>query len=208
MKAIRNSLGRVQALFGCFLVAGLLAGGCQSEPPRYVEDPQISKAVQTVVDPLRVGDPIVVSFSSSSPLDPVLQTFKETIKEDQTITPPVVGSVVAAGRTLGELQKDLQDKYNKYYVNVTVTVVADNRYYYVTGEVRQPGPVPYLGETDIVKAIAAAKDFTDFANKKKVRLTRANGQSQIINVKKILDDPQFDVPIYPGDKIYVPRRYW
>ena len=194
-------------LFGFFLI-GVLLGGCQSQPPRFNEVPQVSEAVRTVVDPLRVGDPLVVSFSSSSPLDPVLQTFRETIKEDGTITPPVVGSVVAAGKTLGELQKDLQDKYNKYYVNVTVTVVADNRYYYVTGEVRKPGPEPYLGETDIIKAIAAAGDFTDFANKKKVRLTRASGQSQVINVKKILDDPQFDVPIYPGDKIYVPRRYW
>jgi protein involved in polysaccharide export with SLBB domain len=207
MKDLRNCAGRSRALLG-LLAAGFFMAGCQSQPPRFAEVPQVSEEVRTVVDPLRVGDPVTITFSSTSPLDPVLQPFKETIKEDGTITPPVIGSVVAAGRTLGDLQKDLQEKYNKYYNNVTVTVVAENRFYYVTGDVRKPGPEPYLGETDIIKAIAAAGDFTDFANKKKVRLTRANGQSQVINVKKILDDPQFDVPIYPGDKIYVPRRYW
>jgi polysaccharide export outer membrane protein len=185
-----------------------LWSGCQSQPPKFNEVPQVSEAVRTVVDPLRIGDPLTITFTSSSTVEPVLPPFKEAIKEDGAITPPVVGSVVAAGRTLGDLQKDLQEKYDKYYVNVRVIVVADSRFYYVTGEVRKPGPEPYLGETDIIKAIAAAGDFTDFANKKKVRLTRANGQSQVINVKKILDDPQFDVPIYPGDKIYIPRRYW
>ena len=207
MNSIWKSAGGAGVLSAVLVLGGLISG-CQSQPPKFNEVPQVSEAVRTVVDPLRVGDPLVISFSSSSPLDPVLQIFKESIKEDGTITPPVVGSVVAAGKTLGELQKDLQDKYSKYYVNVTVTVVSDNRYYYVTGDVRKPGPEPYLGETDIIKAIAAAGDFTDFARKNKVRLTRANGQSQIINVKKILDDPQFDVPIYPGDKIYVPRRFW
>jgi len=207
MKSTSKSAGKGGLLFGCFL-AGLLLGGCQSQPPRFNEVPQVSEAVRTVVDPLRVGDPLTITFTSSSSVEPVLPPFKEAIKEDGTITPPIVGSVVAAGRTLGDLQKDLQEKYDKYYVNMRVIVVAESRFYYVSGEVRKPGPEPYLGETDIIKAIAAAGDFTDFANKKKVRLTRASGQSQVINVKKILDDPQFDVPIYPGDKIYIPRRYW
>ena len=207
MKLIRNLAGKGGMLFA-FCFVGLLWSGCQSQPPKFNEVPQVSEAVRTVVDPLRIGDPLTITFTSSSTVEPVLPPFKEAIKEDGAITPPVVGSVVAAGRTLGDLQKDLQEKYDKYYVNVRVIVVADSRFYYVTGEVRKPGPEPYLGETDIIKAIAAAGDFTDFANKKKVRLTRANGQSQVINVKKILDDPQFDVPIYPGDKIYIPRRYW
>jgi protein involved in polysaccharide export with SLBB domain len=89
---------------------------------------------------------------------------------------------------------------------MTVTIIPADRFYYVTGEVKKPGPEPYLGETDIIKAISAALDFTDFGNKHKVRLTRANGQTQVINVQRILDDPQYDVPVYPGDKIYVPRR--
>jgi protein involved in polysaccharide export with SLBB domain len=65
-----------------------------------------------------------------------------------------------------------------------------------------------LGETDIVKAISAAGDFTDFANKRKVRLTTADGHTKIINVRKAIEDPQYDVPVYPGDKIFVPRRFF
>jgi len=58
----------------------------------------------------------------------------------------------------------------------------------------------------IVKAIAVAGGFTDFAKKTKVRLTRGS-HTEIINVEKAISDPRYDVPIFPGDKIFVPRRF-
>jgi polysaccharide export outer membrane protein len=158
-------------------------------------------------DKFRIGDQVLINFSGSVS-DLILQPHKEAIKEDGTITPPLVGSIVAAGRTPGDLQQELKERYDKLYRNLTVTVLPADRYYYVSGEVRKPGPEPYLGETDIIKAIAAAMDFTDFANKRKVTLTRANGQKETINVQKILNGKADDVPIYPGDKIVVKRRLW
>ena len=95
----------------------------------------------------------------------------------------------------------------KLYKNLTVTILTQARYYYVSGEVRKPGPEPYLGETDIIKAISAAGDFTDFASKRSVRVTRADGRTEVVNVRRAIDDPQYDVPIYPGDKIVVKRRW-
>jgi polysaccharide export outer membrane protein len=159
-----------------------------------------------VTDKFRIGDQVMINFSGSSGQDPPLQPHKEAVKEDGTITPPLVGSAVAAGKTPGELQTELQEMYKRLYKNLTVTVIPADRYYYVTGEVRKPGPEPYLGETDIIKAIAAAMDFTDYANKTKVRVVRANGQTEIVNVKKIQKGASIDVPIYPGDKIIVKRR--
>ena len=111
MKLSWNAVGKSRVLLRACWAGFLVLAGCQGEPPKFTEVPQVSEDVRTVVDPLRVGDPVVITFSSTSPLDPVLQAFKETIKEDGTITPPVVGSVVAAGKTLGDLQKELQEKY-------------------------------------------------------------------------------------------------
>lgn len=204
MKALRRFAGLGMAV-PVALLAGLLMSGCQSKPKPFVEVRGVTDAPRKIIDFFQVGDQVMVTFSGASSLDTPIQPYRDTVKDDGTITPPNLKPVVAAGKTPGQVQKELQEKYNELYQHLTVIVIPTDRFYYVTGEVKAPGPRPYLGETDIIKAISAAGDFTDFANKKKVRLTRANGRTQVVNVKKILDDPQFDVPVYPGDKIYVPR---
>jgi hypothetical protein len=38
-----------------------------------------------------------------------------------------------------------------------------------------------------------------------VRLTRGS-HTETINVLKAIKDPRYDVPVFAGDKIFVPRR--
>jgi len=79
--------------------------------------------------------------------------------------------------------------------------------FYVDGEVKSPGPKLYMGQpVTVLKAIASAGDFTDFAKRTKVTLTRLNGKKQTINCDKARKDPRLDAPVYPGDTIHVPRR--
>jgi polysaccharide export outer membrane protein len=154
-------------------------------------------------DAFQIGDVVTIMFNSGDQNGP--QPHQEAIKDDGRITPPFIGSVVALGKSPGELQYELQTNYNKLYVNMTVTVTARDRYYYVSGEVKAPGAKTYLGETDIIRAISNAGDFTDFANKKKVRLIRSNGKTEIVNVIKAIEDPKYNVPVFPNDRIVVPR---
>jgi protein involved in polysaccharide export with SLBB domain len=212
MKQIIRKAGCGIAASG-LLVMGLLLAGCETGRHGDYTQVTVTNVTDTAgaiynVDKFRVSDPVAIRFSGSSGDTTLIPEYQETIKEDGTISPPQLGLVVAAGKTPGELQHELQTNYATLFRHLTVTLVSPSRYYYVSGEVRKPGPEPYLGETDIVKAISAAGDFTDFANKKNVRLTRANGQTEIIDVKRILDEPQFDVPVFPGDKIFVKRRFW
>ena len=149
------------------------------------------------------GDQVTIIFS---PQD-IIQPFQETIKDDGTITPPYLGPIVAAGKSSGDLQRELQKKYDEIYRNLTVTVQSKERYFYVYGEVKQAGPCLYLGDTTILQAISAAHDFTDFAKKKAVQLTRAGSDKTIrVNCVKAQQDPKANIPVYPGDTIYVPRR--
>lgn len=210
-------LGGFGAIALMALSLGLLSSGCQTNQPVFEEIPGVATSTNSAgtnrlsarrhtTDVFQIGDQVIITYSGTSATNPLLQSHQEAIKDDGTITPPYVGPVVAAGKTPGRLQKELQEKYDYYFKNLTVTVVPRDRFYYVSGEVRKPGPEPWLGETDIIQAIAAAGDFTDFANKKRVRLTRANGRTQIINVQRAITEPHYEVPVYPGDKIYVPRR--
>jgi len=152
----------------------------------------------------QVGDTVTVSFSGT--VDPIPDHI-EPIKEDGTITLSLIGPVRAVGKTAGELQNEIHDLFvPKYYVRLTVTVSSPQRVFYVGGEVKQPGRELYIGETTVTKAIQAAGDFTDFANRNKVWLIRSNGERIKVNCIKALQDPTLDPPVYPGDQIQVPRR--
>jgi polysaccharide export outer membrane protein len=190
--------------FSALALAGFLVVSCGTTP---VYDPpsEIEGGITAAeVAKLRIGDTVKIDFSSFS--ERQIQPHEEQIKDDGTITLPYVGEVEAAGKTTGELQKILQKAFERYFQNMTVTVKAPDRYYSVGGQVKLPNRQVYVGGTTIIKAIQSAGDLTDFANRKKIQLTRANGKTYIINYDKALRDPKLDLPVYPGDSIHVPQR--
>jgi polysaccharide export outer membrane protein len=161
-------------------------------------------------DQLHVGETVIVTLFGAPPEEDSQSASPDhevAIKEDGTISLPLIGDVQAAGKTPGQLQNDIHDLYvPKYYVRLTVTVKSQDRVFYVGGEVKTPGRQLYVGLTTVTKAIQSAGDFTDFANKRKVWLIRANGEKIKVNCKEALEDPSKDPPVYPGDQIQVPRR--
>ncbi len=196
-------------LAGAVAFAALWVAGCATDKPDSHPGGSEKPSVKNTDEggQLRVQDTIRVMFSNVSASSTQLPTQEEQIKEDGTITLPLVGSVQAAGRTTGDLQNELQKSYRKFYVSMNVTVTAPDRYYSVGGEVRTPKRDVYIGGTTVIKAIQSAGDFSEYADRKKVRLTRANGKTYIINCVKALNDPRLDLPVYPGDYIHVPKRW-
>lgn len=155
-----------------------------------------------------IGDTVTITLSGLPPGE-IPEPHQEVIKEDGTITMPDIGKVAAAGKSPGELQNAIHDLYvPQYYTHLTVTVNTGDRVYYVRGEVKNPDRFVYVGEVTITKAIAAAGDFTDFANRRNVVLIRSNGQRIKVNCKKILNGDSPDLPVYPGDQIVVGRSIW
>jgi protein involved in polysaccharide export with SLBB domain len=57
-----------------------------------------------------------------------------------------------------------------------------------------------------LQAIASAGDFTDFARKQEVLLTRSDGRKITVNCIKARKNPSLNLEILPGDIIDVPRR--
>ena len=207
------------------LFSGILLAGCQSDsggshstaetgstaPVGAGGDPRLAStdpSAGTVpkADVLRVGDTVSVSFPDlSSPVPPVTAD----IKEDGSITLVYSEKFVAQGKTLGELQQEIHDRYvPKYFKYVTPSVRIADRFYSVGGEVRTPNRQIFTGSMTVLGAINSVGGFTDFARKTKVQVTRANGEKFTVNCIKAIENPELDKPIYPGDKVYVPKRLW
>ena len=204
---------RIAGMFsrlGALLVAAAMLSGCETFDSSSSAPPAAANVSTDTggMDILRLNDLVQVFFSGNiqAPKD-----FNERIKEDGTISPPMIttpedGPVKAEGKTVGELQKILQERYNKYFRNLTVTVLTESRSFYVNGEVRSPSRLPYSGAITVTKAIAAAGGFTDFAKRSKVHLIRANGEKHTIDYDQALRKAELDLPVHPGDQIVVPRR--
>ncbi len=190
---------------GCWVAAlgiiltGLLAG-CQTGSHNS------DLPVDTAGRGFHVGDTVEIAYISPTGDVTILPGVSQRIGEDGTISLTLIGSVQAAGKTVGELKKEIHDQYvPKYFTELSVGIKGETTFFYVDGEVQQRGAKEFPGDMTLVKAITAAGGFTDFAKQTKVRLTRGN-HTQIINVKKAISDPKYDVPVFPGDKIHVPRR--
>ncbi len=184
----------------CWLpVTALFFAGCASTAV-----PEAGPDLEQQVARFHVGDTVTVVFDG---LPEQLQPHEEPIKEDGTITLDMIGSVKAAGKTAGALQNEIHDLYvPKFYTHLTVTVKTGDRVFFVTGEIKQPGRQIYSGQMTVSKAITSSGDFTDFANRKKVWLIRANGQRIKLNCDDILNGDAPDPQVYPGDQIQVTRR--
>lgn len=194
----------VCAVYGLLLVgliSGCGGGGYNPNTPNKTTP----RAANANPDILTEGDRIVITFSGI-PQPPL--PHGEQIRQDGTVQPPFLTEPVeAAGLTTGEFRKRLMSMYvPKIFTRISLTVKAEERYFTADGEVNVPGLYPYIGSMTVLDGIASARGLNNFANKKRIRVTRADGTSVRFNYNKAQEDPSLDPPLYPGDIINAPRR--
>ena len=134
---------------------------------------------------------------------------------------PYLGLVHAGGRTCQELARQIKGMLEKsLYYKATVMISAEeiNRKrvlgkVYVTGQVRNSGAydIPAGDTLTVSRAILNAGGFSDFSDKRNVRLIRRNGagkQTRIVNVQDVWAKGSLeeDPVVSAGDLIVVPER--
>ena len=193
------------------MAVAFLGGGCQTASKQSTFSPpddgiRGSHYRDYAGDRFMIGDLVTLKFSGAVEKIPA---YEERIKEDGTITLPLLGVVQAVGKTPGELQNEVYHLYvPRFYKKLTIAYLPESRIYYVGGQVRSRGRQVYLGPTTVTKAIERAGGLSEFAGRAtRVQLTRSDGKMFIVNCIKAAKDPSFDLPVYPGDRIDVPMHY-
>jgi Periplasmic protein involved in polysaccharide export len=143
-----------------------------------------------------------------------------TVNDAGAIEAPYIGSVVVLNKTpralAFEIKKALEaDLYKK----ATVLVSLDRRSQrspgtvYMTGEVAHQGTLelPSDERLTVSRAILRAGGFSDFANKRKVKLIRKSGNTAttaVIDVIQVMQKGRSDLDqtLQAGDVILVPAR--
>jgi polysaccharide export outer membrane protein len=166
--------------------------------------------------PLRRGD--IVNLRIVEDRDPPVGL---RVNDSGEIEVPYVGRVRAQGRTPRSLAYEIKGLLQRdYYHTATVILALDMEgqrspgIIYVSGAVRGGGPqeIPSNESYTVSKAILRAGGFADFANQRKVRLTRARPDgttdTQLIDVKEIIEKGRhdMDIEVLPNDYIVVPER--
>jgi polysaccharide export outer membrane protein len=144
-----------------------------------------------------------------------------TVTDSGDLEVPYYGLVHAAGKTSLQLAKEVKGLLEKqlYYqatVIIAIEVVNKTRItgkVYVTGQVRSSGgyEIPAGENLTVSKAILNAGGFSDFSDKRNVRLVRKSASGENTFVINVLDiwkkgDLDKDLVVQPDDLIVVPAR--
>ena len=114
------------------------------------------------------------------------------VRTDGKISLPLINDIYVVGLTPLELQKELTKKFAQYVENPTVSVIVEeinSLKIFVVGNVNQPGVFDVKREINVLQAISLAGGFTEWANKRNIKLFRKHGgveQVIEINYNKII----------------------
>jgi len=186
----------------CVFLTGCGGFGTPSVPP--TPAPLPNSGPGSSVDVIRAGDKITIRLTGVPDGEYVIEV---QIPASGDVTVPLLTqSFHAVGRNSSELAAEIGEAYktNKIYTNPNVTVIPEERYVNVGGDVRGAARVLWTPDMTLLTAINSCGGFDEYANRKAVRITR--GQ-QIFTVDAVTATrvAGTDPKLYPGDQIYVPR---
>jgi protein involved in polysaccharide export with SLBB domain len=155
-------------------------------------------------DLVRVGDKITIQLSGVP--DGGYFVEKQIPPTGEFSLPYLTQTFVATGKTTSQLAQEVTSAYKaqKIYTNPVVTVLAEERFITVGGEVRTPTNVVYRPDLTLVGVINSCGGFTEFANRKSVRVIRGKDVFYVDCIRAVAV-PGNDPAVYAGDQIYISR---
>jgi polysaccharide export outer membrane protein len=185
-----------------FALLAVLAAG-----PALAADPPALVATQTDYK-IHAGDQLLVGVYD----DPKMPPINVTVTPDGKISFPLIGMLVAGGKTPEQLRVEMETKLRKYVSEPVVTVSitdAKGNVAYVIGQVAKPGPIPMNPAVNVLQALSIAGGGNPYAKMDSIIIIRNTtaGQrtmsfhyGQVANGKSLEQNVQLE----SGDVVVVP----
>ena len=195
------------------LLAGLFIG--ISHSPSWAADAALAagasslpKAVAAVSDyVIGPGDVLDISVWKDETL-----TRLTIVRPDGFITFPLIGDLVAGGKSVPQLRTELEGKLARYVPDSILSLdikQVNSMIIYVIGKVNNPGRFPLNTNVTVLQALATAGGLNPFAKESMIKIIREEqGDKQIISfdyneiAKK--DNLAQNIILKKGDVVLVP----
>jgi len=137
------------------------------------------------------------------------------VASDGTVDLPYIHTLEVTGLEPQEVARLIRERLIEEKILTDPAVVVSVKEYVskrvvLLGEVQKPGSFPLSPGLTLIQAVSQAGGFTSIANKQQVHLTRAakNGSTNtvVLDIGAITEGNAPDIPLQPGDRIYVKER--
>ena len=145
-------------------------------------------------------------------------TVNVPVRPDGMISVPLIGEVLAGGRTPNDVAAEIQTRLSKFIKQPNVAVIlmelVSHEYLSrvrVTGSVRTPLSLTFRQGMTVLDVVLAAGGLNDFASGNSTKLfRRIDGRVQAINIELedifTNGDMETNYAMEPGDILSVPER--
>ena len=153
------------------------------------------------------GDVLLISVWNNEAL-----TRPVTVLPDGKIHFPLIKEVVAGGKTLSVLEKELDQKIAAFVPDPNLSVMVqqvNSVLIYVVGKVNQPGRFVLNTNVNVLQSIATAGGLNPFAKSNKIRIFReTNGNTRMLPFEydRVVqgENMEQNIRLIRGDVVVVP----
>lgn len=186
--------------------ASVLSNAAQSAAPEQVAPADSVVGEDYIIGP---GDTIQVYVWQNPEL-----TITVPVRSDGKITTPLVEDMVAIGKSPTQLARDIEAVLSEYVRSPRVNVfVTQSAHAYsqvkVVGQVEHPQAIAYREGMTLLDAILQVGGLSRFAAGNRAKLVRTEEgkrTERTVRLGRLLNgDAREDVPLKPGDIIFVPE---
>jgi polysaccharide export outer membrane protein len=200
----------VTTLLAVMLLMGLAA--CAEKPKSVNTIAQFNAEYQRVKSEgykIHAGDVLDINFFYT----PEYNAKDVPVRPDGKIQLPLAGDFPIAGMTPDEAGEALKKVYSSQLKNPDLAIMVKTfgaNSVVVQGMVRNPSEIQLAGNQSLLTIIGRAGSFSDDADISHVSVVRHSGGGTpmvlVLDLRKALTGaaPQFDIPMLPGDVVYVP----
>ncbi|MEA1932966.1 MAG: polysaccharide biosynthesis/export family protein [Thermodesulfobacteriota bacterium] len=141
------------------------------------------------------------------------QTKILVVLPDGAISLPLIGRVMAEGKTTARLKEEITQKVSRFVPDPVVTVIvqqANSMFIFVVGRVNHPGRFVINTNVNVLQALTMAGGLSPFAKRKKIRIIREekHGETRIFtfNYDDVSEGKNLaqNIKLCRGDMVVVP----